>query len=297
MNTANRMLSRLGQTIGALFICTIVVGVPLLSFAEAGRFFQGGPKRTVAAVAALNERPVDAVAAAPILFEEPLISVTFDDGYETNYSVAMPLLHQYGIRTTQYVLTGTSNDPSYMSWEQIGQFKASGHELACHTVSHADLTTLSQTALHNELGVCKRELTKRYGPVTNFASPYGVSNPATLKAIGTYFDSQRNTLGDPTNGVDDFDVNTARNFDRMNIIGVTIRSDTKMEDIRSLVAYTKKHNAWLVLTYHQANDPQSVYSLNEKQFNEQFAYLSGTDVRIVTVRDALQSLKQESVEY
>lgn len=297
MNIATRMVSLLGKTIGALFICTIVVVVPLLSFVEVGHFFQGGPKRSAAAVTALNERPIDAAASTPRLFDEPLISVTFDDGYETNYSVAMPLLHKYGIRTTQYILSGTSSNPSYMSWDQIKQFQASGHELACHTVSHADLTILSEAELHNELGTCKRELTQRYGSVTNFASPYGASNPATIKAIGSYFGSQRNTLGDPTNGIDDFDVNTAKNFDPMHIIGVTIRKDTKLEDIKSLVTYAKKNNAWLVLTYHQANDPKSVYSLNEQQFNEQFAYLSGTDVRIVTVQDALKSLRQENVEY
>lgn len=297
MNLATRMFSLLGRTIGALFICTIVVVVPLLSFAEVGHFFQGGPKRSAAAVTALNQRQVDAVASAPKLFDEPLISVTFDDGYETNYSVALPLLHKHGIRTTQYVLSGTADDPTYLSWEQIGQFQKSGHELACHTETHADLTTLSETQLHKELGGCKRELTKRFGPVDNFASPYGASNPTTIKAIGNYYGSQRNTLGDPKIGINEQDVNTKQYFNRMNIIGVTVRSDTKLEDLRKLVAYTKQTNGWLVLTYHQANDPTSVYSLNEKQFNEQFAYLSGTDVRIVTVRDALKSYGQENVEY
>lgn len=297
MNKATQALSFLGRTLGALFICTIVVVVPLLSLVEVGHFFQGGPKRSAQTLTAFEARAVDSTEQSPQLFKEPLITVTFDDGFETNYSVAMPMLHKHGIRTTQYMLSGTADDPSYLSWEQMEQMQRAGHEIACHTNSHADLTLLDDVMLDRELGTCKQELTKRFGPIRNFASPYGASNERTIKAISKYHTSQRNTLGDPTNGVDDLDVNTAKNFDRMNIIGVTVRRDTTMQEIRSLVEYTRKHNGWLVLTYHQANDKNSVYSLTPEQFNEQFKYLSGTDVRIATVDQVLPPIRQENVEY
>ncbi len=290
MNKTGSILSKIGNVLGALFIITIVMVVPLFSIAELGHFFLGGPKRNTQALAPMQSRQVDTQAAPARLFEEPLITVTYDDGYETTYSVAMPLLQKYGIRTTQYVLSGTSDNPTYLNWKQIEHMQRAGHEIACHTIDHSNLTNLSDADLHNQLKTCKAELSKRFGTIHNFAAPYGAQNAKTQSVISQYFTSQRNTVGDPKNGADAADVNIAHNFNRNNIIGVTVRSDTTLVDLQKLIAYTKKHNGWLVLTYHQANDHGSVYSLDTDTMDRQLRYLSGTDVRIVTVQDALSTL-------
>ncbi len=291
MNKTGSILSKIRNAFGALFIIAVVVVVPLFSFVELGHFFLGGPKRNVEALAPLQTRQADDQASAAQLFDEPLITVTYDDGYETTYSVAMPLLQKYGIRTTQYVLSGTADNPTYVSWKQIEHMQRAGHEIACHTIDHSNLTSLQDEDLHRQLQTCKSELTKRFGPIYNFAAPYGAQNAKTQNAITQYFGSQRNTVGDPKNGVDSTDVNVAQGFNRNDIIGVTVRSDTTMEDLQKLVAYTKKHNGWLVLTYHQANDHSSVYSLDTDAMDRQLRYLSSTDVRIVTMQDALSSVE------
>jgi peptidoglycan/xylan/chitin deacetylase (PgdA/CDA1 family) len=71
-----------------------------------------------------------------VLFGQPLLSVTFDDGWESVYTQAMPILQRDGIRTTQYVLSGTEKDPLYMSWAQIGAMQRPATRLpatACRT--------------------------------------------------------------------------------------------------------------------------------------------------------------------
>lgn len=289
MNTLKTSMSKVRQIVIALFICAIVVGVPLFSMVRMGHFFLGGPKRNAEPLSALNVRSADKIQRSPQLFDEPLISVTFDDGHESTYSVAMPILQRYGIRTTQYLLSGTANNPAYVSWDQITQMQRAGHEIACHSVDHANMTILEPSELEMQLADCKRELSKRYGPVRNFASPYGASNPQTLNAISKHYSSHRNTASDPTNGVDHTDVNTVANFNRNNIIGFTVRSNTTLKQLQELVAYTKATNGWLVLTYHQADDEGSEYSVSSKDFDKQFAYLAGTDVRIVTVEEALKN--------
>lgn len=295
MNKAKNILCSFGRVMGALFVFAVVLAVPLLSFKEAGSVLFDRGQSTAVRVSkplpVMNTRAVDATTRPVQLFEEPLITVTFADGHESIYSVAMPILQKHGIRTTQYVLSGTAHDSKYVSWDQMKNMQAMGHELACHTSSHANLTTLNDGKLDYELQHCKQELTGRFGLIDNFASPYGAYNARTSKAIGTYFSSHRTTHGDPYNGVDETDVNVGKNFDQMQIIAVTVRSDTSLEHIRQLVEYARKNNGWLVLTYHQANDPGSIYALDEKAFEEQFAYLSGTDLRIVTVQQALEGSK------
>lgn len=294
MNKISAGFLKLRHAVAVLFIFAVVLAVPLFSLWQVGRFVHNNlhlwDSRSSKPLAAMHIRAVDAQKTPPKLFQEPLISVTFDDGYETTYTKAMPLLQKYGIHTTQYVLSGTENDQLYVSWAQVARIKDAGHEIACHTVNHPDLTTLDDEDLTFQLKTCRDEMNKHIGAVPDFASPYGAENPHTLDVIGKYFTSQRNTDGDPTNGVSDLDVNVAGNFNRMDIIGVTIRNDTTVDQLKQLVNYAKAHNGWVVLTYHQADDTGSKWSVSDQDFQKQFAYLSGTDVRIVTVQQALQSL-------
>jgi peptidoglycan/xylan/chitin deacetylase (PgdA/CDA1 family) len=297
MNKTDSWMTKVGRAIGALFILAIVLVVPIFSFAEIGHFFHGEASRSAKPLEAMAVRKADAVSTPPRLFNEPLVTVTFDDGFETTYSKIMPLLQKYGIHTTQYVLSGTAKDANYVSWDQIKQMQLAGHEIACHSVNHPDLTTLDDEDLNWQLKTCKNELSKRFGPVYNFAAPYGAQDQRTQTTINKYFSTQRNTNGDPKNGVSDADVNLPENYDSTNIIGVTVRHDTTIKELQELVAYAKATNGWVVLTYHQADDVTSKFSLDEKDFNKQFAYLSGTDVRIVTMQQALQSLQLTGVEY
>jgi peptidoglycan/xylan/chitin deacetylase (PgdA/CDA1 family) len=173
-----------------------------------------------------------------------------------------------------------------------------GHEIGCHTVSHPDLTLLDDASLDYQLRQCKTELTSRFGIVSDFASPYGATNKHTLGVISKYYDSQRNTDGDPTNGVSDADVNTADNFNRYSVIGVTVRHNTTVDELKKLVAYAKATNGWVVLTYHQADEGTgSQFGVEPAKLISQFDYLSKTDVRIVTMREALQATRLQNAEY
>lgn len=297
MNKLQSTLKKLKKSIGLLFVCAVVLVVPLFSLWQIGHFMHDTlhlwDSRPTKPLAAMQVRAVDKTSTPPQLFKQPLITVTFDDGWETTYTKAMPLLQKYGIPTTQYILSGTENDPQYVSWTQIGNMQKAGHEIACHTVNHPDLTTLDDQDLNFQLSSCKHDLSKRFGAIPNFASPYGAENDHTLSVIGKYFTSQRNTNGDPTNGVSDVDMNVAANFNRMDIVGVTIENNTTVAQLKALVDYAKAHNGWVVLTYHQADDGNSKFSVSDKDFETQFSYLSSTDVRIVTMQQALQSLNKK----
>lgn len=71
---------------------------------------------------------VDGVAELP---EKPVL-VTFDDGYESNYTLAYPILTELGIKATISViggLEGIKNAPgelSYMSWDEAAIMQSSG---------------------------------------------------------------------------------------------------------------------------------------------------------------------------
>ncbi|HSX35314.1 MAG TPA: polysaccharide deacetylase family protein [Patescibacteria group bacterium] len=300
-----RPLSYIKRGLTSLFVCAVVL-IPILSLSQWSHAFSGtqpADTRKATQLPAFIPRAVDTSSTPPNLFSQPLISVTFDDGWESVYTDAMPLLNKYGIHTTQYIIAGTYDDPGYLSDAQIRAIAQSGDEIASHTMTHPDLTTLlNNSDLTYQLQHSQQLLLQKFGSLgsnvaEDFAAPYGHTDPRTLGFIQKYYASQRNTNGDYTNGISQYDVNVAGNFDRYNIIGVTVNKDTKVSDLQALVSYAVAHDGWLVLVYHQADDSQSSkYALDSKSLAEQLKYLSSTMVRIVPVDQALQSLNQK-LEY
>lgn len=285
------MWERIRHGFAVLFACVVVLGVPGLTIAQYGHLhFWGGRKATP--LPAFQTRAVDKTTQPVQLFKQPLISVTFDDGYEATYKPAMPILQKRGIHSTQYILSGVENNPLYLSWDQIKAIQKAGQEIGCHTVNHPDLTTITNQQVMYQLKTCQATMQKELRiPVTDFASPYGSYNDQVLADTKKVFATHRNVNGDPTNGVSRFDVNTAQYFDPNNIIGVTVNKDTTIAQLQALVQFTIQNNGWLVLVYHQADGGQSKYALDPKTLDQQMAYLQHTPLRIVTVHQAISGWK------
>jgi peptidoglycan/xylan/chitin deacetylase (PgdA/CDA1 family) len=285
-----RPLRTIKRSVSAFLICAIVALPLILTGWQWSKIVNSRDSRKAAPLPAMQTRQADN-GSAPLLFKEPLITVTFDDGWESIYKTAMPELQKYGIHTTQYVLSGTENYPGYMSWNQIKAIQKAGHEIACHSVSHPDLTTLADDELSKQLDGCKTEVGKKLGPALNFASPYGSYNSRTIAAIKKVYGSQRNINGVIADGISDADINLPANFDMYNIIGVTVRRETTVAELAELVNYAAARNGWLVLTYHQADDGPSQYGIDPMAMDKQLAYLSRTPVKMVTISQVLGSQK------
>jgi|GEM_PF-1120443 len=225
-------------------------------------------------------------------FNQPIISVTFDDGWESIYSKAAPLFQKYGIPTTQYVLSGQENSPLYMTYAQIKSLRLAGHEIGCHSIDHKDLTTLTPDELTRELTECKQVIEKQVGgQVTEFAAPYGHTNPGVLDAIKKVFRSERNTNGDITTNLADYnDINVADRFDRYDIVAITIRPETTLSELQSAIDYTVKHNGWLVLNYHNIDDGTQ-FSVSLKALEDQLAMVNRSSARVATMGSVMNAIE------
>lgn len=271
-------------------ILTAVILFPLVSTAAWAKELANIDSRKVTEQSKLQHRDMDN-NTDPHLFEEPLLTVTFDDGWESIYTDALPLFQKYGIRTTQYVLSGVMDDRHYMSLAQLQSLKKAGHQISCHSVNHPDLTTLDDEDLSAELIGCQDYLMGHVGLAQDFASPYGSQNDRTIDAIKQVYRSQRNTEGDIYNGVSEDDVNLPSNFNRYNLIAVTIRSDTTEKQLKELINYGIQHKAWIILNYHQIDDqPISEYGLTNDKLDDQLRIVSQSRVRIVTIDDVISQV-------
>jgi peptidoglycan/xylan/chitin deacetylase (PgdA/CDA1 family) len=117
------------------------------------------------------------------------IVVSFDNGYQSQLSNAMPVLRKLGwVGVENIQLTGLPPSQGGLSRAQVGELVAGGWELDTQGISHADLIALSPSALHEQVVVAREELQRRYHvPVNWFCYPSGHYNAAViaeLKAAG-----------------------------------------------------------------------------------------------------------------
>jgi peptidoglycan/xylan/chitin deacetylase (PgdA/CDA1 family) len=125
----------------------------------------------------------------PASAEKRRIILTFDDGYEDNYTTLFPLLRQFGFTATIFMVTqlrsnvwaAAQGEPAMplMSPEQAREMAAYGVEFGGHTRTHVDVARVPLEVARSEIAGCKADLEEWLGaPVTSFAYPYGATSEA-----------------------------------------------------------------------------------------------------------------------
>lgn len=114
----------------------------------------------------------------------------FDDGWENQYKIALPILKLYGFRATFGIIAGVigggtpGTDWAYMTEDEIRDLAQNKMEIASHSYSHPDLTRLPKDVLIMELQKSKETLESLLGKsVETFIIPYNESNQTVEEAI------------------------------------------------------------------------------------------------------------------
>lgn len=113
-----------------------------------------------------------------LLPQKPII-LSFDDGRESQYKYAFPILKKFGDTAEFNIITGFVggyNGPaqSYMTWNQIKQLADAGMEIESHTVNHIALGGSNSKYINYELSVSKQTLEQKLGTIVQFiAYPSG----------------------------------------------------------------------------------------------------------------------------
>ncbi len=120
-----------------------------------------------------------------ILPEKPVV-ITFDDGYEDNYTNAYPILTKYGFTATVFVVTSYVDGKGFMSWNQLQELGDNGWQIEGHTINHPSLVKdkLDDVSIKRELTEVKDTLEKRFGRIVKFfAYPFGDYNAEVIRAV------------------------------------------------------------------------------------------------------------------
>ncbi len=134
---------------------------------------------------------------------EPLVCITFDDGYLDNYDHAAPILERHQLPAAFFVSTGIvasdnrfphdvrRNNPPLpvMQWDQMRSMRERGFTLGSHSVQHIDCAGEPEERVRAELAQSRDDLVRELGlppAAAIFAYPYGGRQhmtPARLELV------------------------------------------------------------------------------------------------------------------
>lgn len=123
------------------------------------------------------------------------VVLTFDDGYQSFYEHALPVLEAHGFAATVFALagrmggradwiTGGGRDAALMSASTLRELPRRGVTVGSHGHHHVRLSPLSGAALEREVAGSKRVLEDLLGEaVAHFCYPYGNFNTGVRDAV------------------------------------------------------------------------------------------------------------------
>lgn len=170
--------------------------------------------------------------------EKPVI-VSFDDGYETNYNYAFPVLEKYGIKATIFVVASTVGQTMgvnrHFTWAQAKTMQQSGLvSIQSHTYSHMDLTTLSSFQLERELRMSKYLIEKNLGTECDIvAFPYGNYNQHI-------FDAAKRAGYKVAARVGEIGINTAADVKTKPLTRITVYGTWTSDDLIMMISANAK---------------------------------------------------------
>lgn len=106
--------------------------------------------------------------------------LTFDDGYESQYTNALPIIKKYGFTATFFIYSDCIDKyPVCLTSKELKDIAADGMKIGNHTLHHAFLPKFSDDTIKNEIGTNKQKLIDMVGTssIENvFAYPYGATD-------------------------------------------------------------------------------------------------------------------------
>jgi peptidoglycan/xylan/chitin deacetylase (PgdA/CDA1 family) len=222
------------------------------------------------------------------------VSLTFDDGWLSQYENALPILQAEGVTATFYVITrenvgnvdledqpfgDDSRNPGYMNPGQFVALEDLGYEIGAHTRFHESLPTLSDAELEAEIAGSKRDLLAiGIDRVDTLAFPYGDYNSRVIDAVENagFVGARSVDRGFNTGSTNPFALKIQQ-----------IDRETTAEDVQAWTAEAARNGTWLILMYHDIDDDNDFWGTTPEFLQRTIDIAQAANLEFITVRDGL----------
>lgn len=209
-----------------------------------------------------------------------VVTFVFDDGYDVVYRQVVPLLDRYGMPGVFAVpLNGQAVAERerrpvvpWAAWLKLND----RHEIAAHSVSHVNLTTLSGPTLEDELRLPAQQL-----QATTLVYPGGAFDEAVVAAARRYFRAGRTVV----RGLEQL---PPRDPMRLHTINFT-RRNFSVWRANAWVVAALLTGSWLIETYHLVDDyeQEAMHAVPLRDFSRHVAFVQRLGLPVQTIRDTI----------
>ncbi|ADL01685.1 polysaccharide deacetylase family protein [Brevundimonas subvibrioides] len=220
------------------------------------------------------------VRTVPVRPGSGVFSLSFDDIPATAWTEAGPILAGHGIKATYYVCggleSGANLDLPQFTTAHLQALYEAGHEVGCHTYSHANALRLSAADYAADLERNAAWVAERLDGhrMQTFAWPFGDVARGTKAVVADRF-----ALG---RGIRD-GVNAA-SADRANLQAIGLESRRLPGyDLEALMAETAERKGWLIAYGHDVMDGPTPYGCTPDDLDRVIRLAKAAGLEIVPV--------------
>lgn len=219
---------------------------------------------------------------AQLRFDAPMLSICFDDFPCSAAHAGATILEANGARGTFYAAVGMSgrDGPCGENFdaEDARALHRRGHEIACHTFTHADCARRSVFETLQDLAHNRDALTAMGLPAPQtLAYPYGETTIALKKALPPRFACARG-------------VSPGLNLDAVDLLqlrAIPLFGAGAMTRALRALGVTARRRAWMIAFTHDVGDSPSPWGTTRADLERLLAAAHQHGVTVLPVRAAL----------
>ncbi|MEL6827616.1 MAG: polysaccharide deacetylase family protein [Pseudomonadota bacterium] len=213
----------------------------------------------------------------------PLISFTFDDFPKSAVEDGAAKLEAEGLLGTFFPaakLCGqTENGIRHYDHEDLSRLAEAGHEIGCHSYSHAQLIRLNKSQVDAELAQNRafiRDAVKDQN-VSSFAYPFGAVSPAVKQVAQSHYSICRGAWPGVNAGQID-----------MSLLKITALEPDKLslDQAKSLFEEARDLNAWTIFMVHDIQADPSFCGTTPEHFNDIVDAVVASGIEVLPLRSA-----------
>ncbi len=211
-----------------------------------------------------------------------ILSLSFDDGYISHYNFAYPLMKKYEFKGTEYLVANWSEkfeNKELMTFEEARKMQFDGWEIGSHSLSHANLASLSKDKLERELKLSKKILIENEFNISSIAFPYGYYNENVSNLVINYYSSARPLI-------DGYNFINQTNLYKLK--SKWIDKDSNFVEVCNWINYANFNNLWLILVFHNIEDsPNEYWSESTGDFQEILKCINESKIEVKTITEVI----------
>ncbi len=236
-------------------------------------------------IAKIQRRLTQWRAARPAVlrFDQPMLSITFDDFPQSAATHGAPILEAHKARGTFYASAGLAGveAPCGVGFDAIDarRLAAAGHEIGCHTYGHRDCAKLDAYDALRDLAK-NRDALKAMGlsaPAESLAYPYGETSSALKEALPARYSNARGILPG---------LNVGR-ADLAQLRAHALFGESWTERVHNTLRQAAARKALLIGFTHDVSDAPSPWGTSARDLDALLVSARDLGFAILPVREAL----------